>query len=89
MKDKETTLIICEKLKNLLIRVGGEQKEDFTMPKLTMQPATADLTLKLGACCPAAQVQAYLGHVELSDTAYYLHLTAEMFSLGGVMEKTI
>ena len=24
-------------------------------------------------------LQAYLGHVSLSDTAYYLHLTADLF----------
>jgi len=41
-------------------------------------------------------LQAYLGHVELGDTAYYLHLTAEMFPnitqqveavMGGIIPK--
>jgi integrase len=41
-------------------------------------------------------LQTYLGHVEFSDTAYYLHLTAEMFpnitqqvetAMGGIIPK--
>jgi integrase len=31
----------------------------------------------VNACLPV--LQAYLGHVQLSDTAYYLHLTADLF----------